>query len=98
MVNEIVLGYSTHREHHSSFYKSYHRNNDFPLFSMGYYLVWGIEPQSHFLWYVISGLKGLYFGRGVYEVFKSTHLDELRGTGEVFKEKYMNWKVKKKRT
>ena len=35
--------------------------------------------EINFLWYLIFILKGLYFGKGVYQVLKSTYLDKLEG-------------------
>ena len=44
MVNEVVSGYSTHKESHSSFYKSYYRNDDF--FPLLYVLIVGLEHSA----------------------------------------------------
>ena len=66
MVDEVIPCYPTHKESHSPFYESYHKDNDFPLFSVCYYFFWGIVSQGDPLWYAVFILEGLYFGRGVY--------------------------------
>ena len=66
MVEEVIPCYPTHRESHPPFYESYHRDDNFLLFSVCHYLFRGIALQGDSLWYVVFFLKSLYFGRGVY--------------------------------
>ena len=66
MVKEIIPRYPTHGESHPLLYESYHRDDDFPHFSVRHYLFWRTVLQSNLLRDVVFSLKDLYFGRGVY--------------------------------
>ena len=87
MVKQVVSGYPTHGKRHSSFYEGDHRNDNLPFFSICNYPIQSTIPQGYSLRNVVLNPETLHTSGRVYEVFKSTHLGELKGCKRSFQRK-----------
>ena len=66
MVDQIVSGHPSHRDCHSSFYQSDHRNDYLPFLPVCDYVVWSIILQGYFLWNVVLSPKTFHTGIRIY--------------------------------
>ena len=66
MVDQIVSGHPAHRDCHSSFYESDHKNDYLPFLSVCDYLVCSIILQGYSLRNVVLGPKTFHTGIRIY--------------------------------
>ena len=93
VVDQVISSYPTYRKCHSSLYKGNYRNDNFTFSFICKNLVWGIILQGYSLRNVIPSPKTLHTGIKIYEVFKPTRLNKLRGCERNF----LNKEVKNRR-
>ena len=60
MIDKVVPCYPTHGEGHFTFYKGYHRNDDFPRFPICGDIFCGTVSQTYFLGNMVLLFEKLY--------------------------------------